>query len=143
VDGTHNVWSLASGVVYKNGATAAYSANVTRLLYDSGTIYQQNGSCLWWYWSGSAWVSTSNPAPSATPACSSTPGTATTAVASSTVSASTSSSSALSVKVQSNHLVDANGNVLQLRGVNISGLESPSRPGWPRIDRPLTSARAG
>jgi aryl-phospho-beta-D-glucosidase BglC (GH1 family) len=121
IDSAHNVWTVAGGLIYENGAAAGVSANVSLLLYYGVTIYQQNKSCLWWSWSGSTWVATSNPAPSITPACSSTP-----ASAASTVPAAapvTTSSSGLSVRVQSNHLVDANGNTLQLRGVNISALE--------------------
>ena len=69
VDSAHNVWTVAGGVVYENGKTAGYSANVSALHYSAGTVYQQNKSCRWWYWNGSTWVSTSNPAPSTTPAC--------------------------------------------------------------------------
>jgi len=39
------------------------------LLYYNGTIYQENSSCQWFAWSGSAWSASSNPDPSATPAC--------------------------------------------------------------------------
>ena len=39
-----------------------------------------------------------------------------------------------SVKVQGNHLIDANGNILQLRGVNASGLEFTAINGQPQPD---------
>jgi len=71
VDSALNVWTVVSGVVYKNAAAAGVSANVTLLLYYSGAIYQENKSCLWWSWNGSAWVSASDPSPSTIPACSS------------------------------------------------------------------------
>jgi hypothetical protein len=70
IDSAHNVWTLAAGVVNEGGVAAGYSANVSLLLYYGGTIYQENKSCLWWSWSGGAWVSTSNPAPTIAPACS-------------------------------------------------------------------------
>ena len=33
VDGSLNVWTVTSGVIYENGATAGYSANVAKLVY--------------------------------------------------------------------------------------------------------------
>jgi hypothetical protein len=70
VDSSHNVWTVSNGVISKNGAAAGYSANVVELAYVGGTIYQENTSCLWWSWNGSAWVSSSNPSPNTTPSCS-------------------------------------------------------------------------
>jgi hypothetical protein len=61
VDSALNIWTVVSGVVYENGATAGYSANVIKLLYFSGTIYQENSSNKWWSWNGSSWVATTNP----------------------------------------------------------------------------------
>jgi len=37
---------------------------------------------------------------------------------------------AVSVRVSGNHLIDVNGKTLQLRGVNVSGLESVAIQGW-------------
>jgi aryl-phospho-beta-D-glucosidase BglC (GH1 family) len=45
-------------------------------------------------------------------------------------SASTSTTSSLAISVSGNKLVDAQGNTVQLRGVNVSGLESIAVSGW-------------
>ena len=47
-----------------------------------------------------------------------------------TVNQSTTSTSSLAISVSGNNLVDAQGNVVQLRGVNVSGLESVAVFGW-------------
>jgi len=77
LDSALNAWTVAAGVVYENGKAAGYSSNVALLLYYSGTFYQENKTCLWWSWSGSAWVTSSNPAPTLTPSCASTAAAAT------------------------------------------------------------------
>ncbi len=56
VDSQLNVWTVASGVIYVNGAAASYSNNVTLLLYYNGVIYQENSSQDWWYWDGTGWT---------------------------------------------------------------------------------------
>jgi hypothetical protein len=56
VDSGGNVWTLASGVVMKNGMPAGYSANVILLLYYNSVIYQENSADNWWSWNGSSWV---------------------------------------------------------------------------------------
>jgi len=61
VDTSLNVWTLKSGIVYKNGSTAGYTANVILLLFANGIIYQENSSDLWWSWNGSTWIATNNP----------------------------------------------------------------------------------
>jgi Glycosyl hydrolase family 26 len=90
IDSAHNVWTVVGGSVNEGGVAAGYTANVSLLLYYGGTIYQENTACLWWSWSGSAWVSASNPAPSVTPACS----TSTASVPATTPSSSSGASSA-------------------------------------------------
>jgi hypothetical protein len=61
VDSSGNTWTVSGGVVHENGALAGYSASVTKLLYDNGTIYQENSAAGWWSWNGSTWVATSDP----------------------------------------------------------------------------------
>jgi hypothetical protein len=60
-DSSGNVWAIVGGVIYENGTLAGYSANVTELLYDNGSIYQENSAGSWWSWNGSTWVSSSDP----------------------------------------------------------------------------------
>ena len=125
VDSTHTVWTLASGVIYQDGKAAAYSANVALLLYFGGTLYQQNKSCLWWSWSGSAWVASSNPAPTLTPACSSAPASVT------PPSSPTTPTGGFGIQVKGDQFVSAkDGSPLQLVGTNISGLETGSNSRW-------------
>ncbi len=119
VDSSHNVWTVSAGTVYEGGAAAGYSGNVALLLYYGGTIYQENKTCLWWSWNGSAWVSTSNPAPSLTPACAST-----TAAAPAASSSTVTPSGNFGIQVKGNHFVSSlDGSVLHLVGSNVSGLE--------------------
>jgi hypothetical protein len=61
IDSSGNAWTVSGGVIHENGALAGYSASVTKLLYDNGTIYQENSAAGWWSWSGSTWVATSDP----------------------------------------------------------------------------------
>jgi hypothetical protein len=60
-DPSGNVWAVAGGVIYENGAAAGYSADVTLLLYESGVIYQENSAGGWWSWSAGTWVGSSDP----------------------------------------------------------------------------------
>ena len=129
LDSTHTVWTLASGVIYQDGKAAAYSANVALLLYFGGTLYQQNKSCLWWSWSGSAWVASSNPAPRLTPACSSAPAGVT--PPSTPPTSSTTPTGVFGIQVKGDKFVSAkDGSALQLVGTNISGLETGSNSRW-------------
>ena len=61
VDASGNVWTVSGGVVYENGAAAGFSANVTNLVYEGQTVYQNNDAGGWWSWNGSTWVSASSP----------------------------------------------------------------------------------
>jgi hypothetical protein len=61
VDDGGNVWTVAGGVIDENGAPAGYSANVTLLLFQGGTIYQQNSTGGWWSWNGSGWSDATDP----------------------------------------------------------------------------------
>jgi hypothetical protein len=119
VDSAHNVWTLSSGVVQENGAAAGYSANVSVVLYYGGTIYQQNSSCQWFAWSGSAWSASSNPDPSATPACGSGGGSTPTP----------SKSSTFGVRACGNKLCSTvDGSPVVLIGGTMSGCESNFAP---------------
>jgi aryl-phospho-beta-D-glucosidase BglC (GH1 family) len=107
VDGSHNVWTTASGIVYENGTTAGYTANVELLLAFNTMIYQRNDAGHWWAWSGGNWLASADPRTAATPP-----------------------KAGLAIKVSGSRLVDQNGNTVQLRGVNVSGLESVAIQGW-------------
>jgi len=132
VDSALNVWTVGSGVVYENGVAAGYSANVALLLYFGGTIYQESDSCLWWAWSGNAWVSSSNPAANITPACGAAAAAAGTAGTSTTTSASTASpTGSFGIQVKGDTFVSAiDGSTVQIVGTNISGLETGSTSRW-------------
>jgi hypothetical protein len=60
-DAGGNVWTVAGGVIYKNGATAGYSNAVTRLVYDNEVIYQENTAGGWWSWTAGNWASSNDP----------------------------------------------------------------------------------
>ncbi len=74
VDSALHRWTLSNGVVLENAAQAGYSANVIALVYFDGTVYQENSTCQWWSWNGTAWVSAANPDPTAATTCPSTGG---------------------------------------------------------------------
>ncbi len=61
VDSSGNTWTVTAGVIYENGSTAAFSQNVTLLLYYDGVIYQENSAGGWWSWTGTAWVDATDP----------------------------------------------------------------------------------
>jgi hypothetical protein len=75
-DANGNAWTLFNTgtsaapnyTVYENGAAAAFTSQVTTLLYYNGTIYQSNSAGGWWSWSGTAWVTaTGDPRTASTP----------------------------------------------------------------------------
>lgn len=61
IDSGSNVWTVARGVVYKNGELANHTEDVKLLLYDNNEIYFENSSDDWWIWGGKLWIRTSNP----------------------------------------------------------------------------------
>jgi hypothetical protein len=67
VDSQLAIWTVSSGIVYRNGSPAGYSANVILLIYKSGRVYQQNSSGGFWYWDGSTWQASSDPRDGSTP----------------------------------------------------------------------------
>lgn len=126
VDGGQHVWTVSSGVVYENGSTAGYSANVVVLLYYGGTIYQENASCQWFAWTGTTWSATHNPDPGATPAC---PSTSTSTSKSTSGSTSKSTSATFGVRACGNKLCSTlDGSPVTLIGGTMSGCESNFAP---------------
>jgi hypothetical protein len=61
-DSSGNIWAIAAGVAYENGALAGISANVTELFYENGSIYQENSAGSWYSWNGSTWIPSNAPA---------------------------------------------------------------------------------
>jgi endoglucanase len=127
-DPTGTQWTVASGVVMSQakGASAPTSAgftqNVVALALVNNVIYQENASCLWWNWSNSAWVLATKPVGVVVPACP-----ASSSSSSSGSSSSSSSSSGVAatfgIKVVGSTFADLSGNVLQLQGENVTGIE--------------------
>ncbi|HVY17267.1 MAG TPA: hypothetical protein VHB27_18735, partial [Rhodopila sp.] len=67
IDASKNTWTISNGTVLKNGQAAGYSANVSRIAYVNGNVWQQNTSGLWWKWNGTTWPgygTSTNPLPS-------------------------------------------------------------------------------
>jgi hypothetical protein len=56
IDSSGNVWTVAGGAIYLNGAHAASSANTALLLYYNCVIFTQNQQGNWWSWNGSGFV---------------------------------------------------------------------------------------
>jgi hypothetical protein len=68
-DAAGNVWSISpSNTVLENGVVAGFSANVTKLAYVGGVIYQQNKTDAWYNWNGTTWLGiVHNPLPAPVP----------------------------------------------------------------------------
>jgi hypothetical protein len=65
VDAQGATWTVAGGVIYRNGV-ATVSSSVTLLLYYNHKVYQQNSWGDWWVWdnsvtSGNPWAASSDP----------------------------------------------------------------------------------
>lgn len=61
--GPFDTFSLTApgGQVIRNGVVDATTSNVILLYYTNHTVYQENSSLLWWFWNGTAWISTTDP----------------------------------------------------------------------------------
>lgn len=60
--------TAVGGFIIFNGTTdTVNSANVIELYYTGHRTYQQNSSFLWWGWSGTAWMPTTDPRVAGTP----------------------------------------------------------------------------
>jgi len=137
---SQGTWTVLSGVVYLNGATYGYSLGVVLLVNAGGSVYQENGSCLWWVAGGTAvsptWTSSSAPAGVTLPRCPvQTTSTTTSSGSTSTTSAPPATgckpTGVFGIAVSGANLVSTKDcSVVQLRGVNISGLEAVAIQGW-------------
>ncbi|NML34865.1 hypothetical protein [Paraburkholderia antibiotica] len=60
-DNNGDVWTLSGGSVYRNGAKAGDTYNVSLILFYSGTIYHEGTGGQFYGWTGSGWVSCNDP----------------------------------------------------------------------------------
>ena len=60
-DGSGNIWTVAGGVIYENGALAGFSDAVILLLFHGNVIYQENIHDDWWAWVNGNWIAVSPP----------------------------------------------------------------------------------
>ncbi|WOD18637.1 hypothetical protein [Paraburkholderia kirstenboschensis] len=60
-DSTGAVWTLSGGVVYRNGAKAGNTYNVTLISYYGNTIYSCGTGGQYYAWNGSGWVASLDP----------------------------------------------------------------------------------
>jgi hypothetical protein len=107
IDNGLSVWTVVSGVVYVHpaggsNAPAGISSGVTLLLWYSGVIYQEAAG-VFYPWIGTAWG----------------PGQSDPRL-----------SSSFGIKIVGDTFTDLSGNVLQLQGMDISGLEVTSPSMW-------------
>jgi len=64
VDGSGNLWWIDGGRVVENGITDQFTANVVKIAYVNGQIYQENNQLLWWqktYQGWGGWGTPGNP----------------------------------------------------------------------------------
>ncbi len=71
-DAFGNTWTIVNGAAEINGQAAGYSSGVAELAYVNGSVWQENGTNLWWQWTGTSWDSNggtaTSPLPAAAPA---------------------------------------------------------------------------
>ncbi|MDB6082606.1 MAG: hypothetical protein JWN43_487 [Gammaproteobacteria bacterium] len=61
IDAQANTWTIASGVVEKNGVAVGSNSNANLLVSLDGVFYERNSSNNWYRWTGSAWSSAGDP----------------------------------------------------------------------------------
>ncbi|MDQ2762575.1 MAG: hypothetical protein M3Y22_03515 [Pseudomonadota bacterium] len=56
-DASGHTWTIgASGAALIDGLSAGYTANVARLAYVNGIVWQENSAGNWWQWNGAGWA---------------------------------------------------------------------------------------
>jgi hypothetical protein len=124
VDASGDVWTVSGGVVSLNGAIQPITQHVILLLYYQGVMYQENSDCLWWDWTGGAWVNASQPAIAGIPGCTGKTGGSTATSGTGTGSSGASSTPAASASgtmiPSAAKLVDGAGNTWTVSGGVIS-----------------------
>ena len=71
-DNSANVWTLQTSVssglqIYENGVYSPFSANVILLMFYNSTVWQENSSNQWYFWTGSTWTLSTDPRLANTP----------------------------------------------------------------------------
>ncbi|NKJ51295.1 hypothetical protein CIC12_32180 [Burkholderia sp. SG-MS1] len=60
-DSAGAVWTLSGGMVYRNGAKAGNTSNVTLIIYYGTTIYSKGSGGQFYSWNGSGWTACLDP----------------------------------------------------------------------------------
>lgn len=61
VDSSKIVWTVAGGIISRNGVADTTTINVTLVLYFGGVVYQENASGGFWSWTNGSWVQSTDP----------------------------------------------------------------------------------
>lgn len=120
-------FTVVGGVIQKNAAVFGVSGGVVLLAYNCTTFEQVNNQCQMWSAADAiSWASATAAISGITlPKC--TPATGTGGTTTGTTSPPV---TGLAIKVSGKNLVNGSGVVVQLRGVNVSGLEAVAIDGW-------------
>nr|WP_294531124.1 cellulase family glycosylhydrolase [uncultured Rhodopila sp.] len=108
-DASGNTWTIANGVAEINGQAAGYSSGVAELAYVNGSVWQENGTNLWWQWTGTGWDANGGTATSPLP-------TATVAAPAPTPAATASVNDSTVLSGSPGTIVDASGNTWSITG---------------------------
>ncbi|RKT22092.1 hypothetical protein B0G69_5511 [Paraburkholderia sp. RAU2J] len=60
-DSAGAVWTLSGGAVYRNGAKAGNTSNVTLIIYYGTTVYCKGSGGQFYSWNGSGWIACLDP----------------------------------------------------------------------------------